>query len=223
MKLAKPNDEMLLRCLDGELTQTEREVFLANLSDNERQELLATENAMQALNHLPRIEAPAALLPNVMAAIIPKQAPLLARLKGWLERHPLLGWEMGGMAAAASLLFVMLAPNMPQPSDVVPMAQGPFVQAAATDAAQGVRAKFRLYAPQAHSVALIGDFNGWGSERQLQLRSQGNGIWTVDVPLPVGRYQYAFLIDGNNMVTDPRAEQHVNDDFGRKNAVIMVM
>ena len=221
----KHDDEILLRCLDGELSQAEREAFVATLSASERTELLATENAMQVLEQLPQITAPASLVLNVMAAIAPnKKRPVLSQLRGWLEQHPLLGWEVSGMALVASLLFMTLAPTGFLLFQSAPPGQSPFIQAASmSGAAQAERVKFSLYAPQAHSINLIGDFNGWGSERQLSLHPQGNGIWTVEVSLPPGRYQYALLIDGKNMVTDPRAEQHVSDDFGRKNAVITVM
>lgn len=222
--LAEKHDDNLLRYLDSEMSQAEREAFLANLSENERRELLATGNALQALERLPQIAAPASLVLNVMAAIAPKNLSLLSRLRSWLERHPLLGWEVSGMMVAASLLFMTLAPTGSLPFQPVTPGQGPFIQAAATPgAAQAGHARFSLYAPQAHSINLIGDFNGWGSERQLSLRPQGNGVWTVEVPLSPGRYQYAFLIDGKDMATDPRAEQYVNDDFGRKNAVLTVM
>ena len=218
------DDEILLRFLDKAMPQAEREAFLANLSESVRGEALATESALQALVRLPQIAAPASLVSSVMAAIAPKKPPVLSRLRGWLERHPLLGWEVSGMALAASLLFMTLAPTGSLPFQPVAPGQGPFIQAAATSgAAQAEHARFSLYAPQAHSISLIGEFNGWGSERPLSLRPQGKGIWTVEVPLPPGRYQYAFLIDGKDMATDPRAEQHVNDDFGRKNAVVTVM
>ncbi len=214
-----------------------RERLHSNLSENEHNEWQSTENALLALNRLPQITPPASLLANVMAAIVPKTAiapknqPLLAQLRNWLEQHPLLGWEVSGMAMAASLLFMVLAPSVPAPwtsghgqSPHMP-AHSPYIQAAATHtgAAQVQHARFSLYAPQAHSITLIGEFNGWGSTREVSLRPQGKGIWTVEVPLPPGRYQYAFLIDGKDMATDPRAEQHVNDDFGRKNAVLTVM
>ena len=223
--LAEKHDDNLLRYLDSEMSPVERETFLANLSESGRGELLGTESALQALERLPQITAPAFLISNVMAAIVPEKPPLLVRLKCWLERHPLLGWEVSGMAVAASVLFMMLAPSVFMSSSHVPPGQSPFIQAAATSggAAQAELASFRLYAPQAHSISLIGDFNGWGSARKLSMRPQGNGVWTMEVPLPPGRYQYAFLVDGKNMATDPRAEQHVNDDFGRKNAVITVM
>jgi hypothetical protein len=207
----------------------------ANLSAIERSEWLSTENTLLALSQLPRITAPASLVANVMAAIapkialVPKKQSLLSQLRSWLEQHPLLGWEVSGMALAASVLFIVLAPNVPlpfQPMQSANMpAQNPYIQAAATHtgAAQVAHARFSLYAPEAHTITLIGEFNGWGSTRELSLRPQGKGIWTVEVPLPPGRYQYAFLIDGKDMATDPRAAQHVNDDFGRKNAVLTVL
>ena len=221
------DDETLLRFLDNAMPQAEREAFLANLSASVRDEALATESALQALERLPQVAAPASIVSSVMAAIAviePKKPPVLSRLRSWLERHPLLGWEVSGMALAASLLFMMLAPTGSLPFEPVAPGQGPFIQASDTSGTvQAERAKFSLYAPQAHSITLIGDFNGWGSEQKLSLSPQGKGIWTVEVPLPPGRYQYAFLIDGKDMATDPRAEQHVNDDFGRKNAVVTVM
>ena len=222
--LAEKHDDNLLRYLDSEMSQAERETFLANLSESQRRELLTTETALQALERLPQIAAPASLMPSVMAAIAPKKRPVLLQLRSWLERHPLLGWEVSGMALTASLLFMTLAPLDLYLFRPVTPEQSPFIQAAATPgAAQAEHVRFSLYAPQSHSINLIGEFNGWGSERQLSLRPQGNGVWTVEVPLPPGRYQYAFLIDGKDMATDPRAEQHVNDDFGRKNAVITVI
>ena len=205
------------------------ERLYANLSESERNQWQVTENALLALNQLPSITARSSLIANVMAviaprktAVAPKEHYLLSQLRNWLEQHPLLGWEVSGMAVAASVLFMVLAPSVPLPFQP---AQSPYMKVAATNAgvAQVAHAKFSLYAPEAHTVTLMGEFNGWGSTRELSLRPQGKGIWTVEVPLSPGRYQYAFLIDGKDMATDPRAEQHVNDDYGRKNAVLTVM
>lgn len=220
--LDRRHDANLFRYLDGGLSQIERGEVLADLSEREREEVLAIECALQALERLPRAAAPTTLVSSVMAALTPQKSPLRMRFKSWLERHALLGWEVGGMAVAASVLFMVLAPNLHAPTPSVSAGREPLLQVAATDAARAVRAKFSLYAPQAHEITLIGDFNGWGSEQPLQLRPQDKGIWTVEVPLNPGSYQYAFLIDGATMVTDPRAEQHVNDGFGRRNALITV-
>lgn len=212
------------RYLDQEMDAAEEAGFFARLSESERSELIATRAALQALEHLPRISPPANLVRNVMTAVTPKKQSVWTRMRLWLERRPMLGWEFGGAALAASVLFVTLAPlSMTPPVGSVPSDVSPLKLASHTPAPAGNALQFSLYAPQAQNVALIGDFNGWGSTTEVKLTPSGNGIWSVNVPLPAGRYQYAFLVNGQRWVTDPRAEQHVKDDFGRQNAVITIL
>lgn len=215
------------RYLDREMNPAEEADFLASLDEAERAELLATGAAMSALERLPRIAAPAGLVDRVMAEIRPQRQSTLARLRAWMAQRPLLGWEFAGAALAASVLFVVLAPLSLQPAgDALPqtaLSSSPFTQAAHTSAGEGNALRFSLYAPQAASVVLVGDFNGWGSLSEVSLKPAGKGMWSVVVPLPSGRYQYAFLVDGQRWVTDPRAEQHVSDDFGRQNAVVTIL
>lgn len=59
---------------------------------------------------------------------------------------------------------------------------------------------FRLKAPTADSVQLIGDFNGW-KQGALPLARSGER-WEVLVPLPPGRYRYLFVVDGRALA-DP--------------------
>lgn len=217
-------DEANQRYLDRETSPSEESAFLARLSEAERLELLATRTALGALERLPRISAPVDLAARVMAAVKPKRQSVFTRLRRWLESRPMLGWEFGGAALAASVLFVTLAPqSMMLPADGSLHASSPLTLASHTPGSDGGSLQFSLYAPQAHSVALIGDFNGWGSTAEVKLKPSANGMWSVIVPLPAGRYQYAFLLDGQRWVTDPRAERHVNDDFGRQNAVITII
>lgn len=218
------SDLVLQHYLDQDMNPSEEAALLARLSDSERSELVDTRKALDALGRMPRMPAPANLARNVMAALKPKRQSTFARLRLWLERRPMLGWEFGGAALAASVLFVALAPLSLTPS-VGGLAQAPSLLTPASHApgAGGNGLKFSLYSPQAHSVVLIGDFNGWGSTAEVKLAPSGNGTWSVTVPLPAGRYQYAFLIDGQRWVTDPRAEQRVNDDFGRQSAVAIVI
>lgn len=216
-------DEASQRYLDREASPSEETAFLARLSEAERLELLATRTALGALERLPRISAPADLAARVMAAVKPKRQSVFTRLRGWLESRPMLGWEFGGAALAASVLFVTLPPQF-----ITLSADGSPHEASsplklASHAPRSNALQFSLYAPQARSVALIGDFNGWGSTDGVKLAPSANGMWSVTVPLPAGRYQYAFLVDGQRWVTDPRAEQHVNDGFGRQNAVITII
>lgn len=213
------------RYLDQEMDAAEEAGFFARLSESERSELIATRAALQALEHLPRISPPANLVRNVMTAVTPKKQSVWTRMRSWLERRPMLGWEFGGAALAASVLFVTLAPlSMTPPVGSALPVSSPLKLASNVSApAAGNALQFSLYAPQAQNVALIGDFNGWGSTAEVKLTPSGNGTWSVTVPLPAGRYQYAFLVNGQRWVTDPRAEQHVKDDFGRQNAVITIL
>src|SRR5689334_10525235 len=49
------------------------------------------------------------------------------------------------------------------------------------DGVQGVY--FAVWAPNAHEVAVIGDFNGWDKSRdRLELRGDESGIWEKFVP-----------------------------------------
>lgn len=61
--------------------------------------------------------------------------------------------------------------------------------------------EFSLKAPKAKKVLLAGDFNGWRPEK-LPLVSAGRDGWQILVPLPAGKYQYLFQVDGQ-WVADP--------------------
>lgn len=80
--------------------------------------------------------------------------------------------------------------------------------------------RFMLVAPDARQVSLVGDFNDW-QHAATPLRKQ-NGVWTVSMDLPPGRYNYAFLVDGERWTPDPAAPRNVGDDFGRPSSVITV-
>lgn len=214
-------DEAEQRYLDREMNPAEEADFLARLSEAERAKLLATRSALESLEHLPRVPVPTNLARNVMAAVIPKRQGAWARVRLWLEQRPMLGWEFGGAAMAASALIVLLVPlSMTPPVENSAHVSSSLKLASHSPAVESNALQFSLYAPQAQNVALIGDFNGWGSMGEVKLVPVGKGIWRVNVALPAGRYQYAFLVNGQHWVTDPRAQQHVKDDFGRQNAVI---
>ena len=82
---------------------------------------------------------------------------------------------------------------------------------------------FRLvyYAPNAHSVSVLGDFNHWSGEIPLKSRGQ-NGYWLAEFNVKPGEYRYVLLIDGKKRVADPTADYSINDDFGTKNSVVRI-
>ncbi len=52
---------------------------------------------------------------------------------------------------------------------------------------------FGLWAPDAHSVGLLGDFNGWAPDATPLVRTHG-GWWHGRVLLPPGRHAYRFWV-----------------------------
>lgn len=83
--------------------------------------------------------------------------------------------------------------------------------------------KFVFIAPQAKNVSLVGDFNEWDLAKTPMLRSAEGGLWTVVLPLSVGRHLYAFVVDGSSWVQDPSAPIAPDDGFGHANSVKLVV
>jgi hypothetical protein len=95
----------------------------------------------------------------------------------------------------------------------------PIVAAAVPDTVFLVR--FVLAAPTAQRVSLVGDFNGWARGATLLEPSGDAGVWSAAVPLPAGRHEYAFVVDGEHWVADPSALR-MRDEFGTESSVIRV-
>lgn len=83
--------------------------------------------------------------------------------------------------------------------------------------------KFVIVAPQAEKVSLVGDFNDWDEAKTPMVRSGKSGLWTVAVPLSVGRHLYAFVVNGTTWVQDPSAPIAPDDGFGHANSVKLVV
>ena len=80
--------------------------------------------------------------------------------------------------------------------------------------------EFKLNAPGAAKVELIGDFTAWQSGEIQFDGPDEDGNWKTKISLPEGRYEYLFLVDGQKWVTDLSAPAHRPDGFGNLNAVI---
>lgn len=77
--------------------------------------------------------------------------------------------------------------------------------------------KFVYVDPNAKSVHVLGDFNGW---QQTPLKRQAGGMWTLTLPMAEGQYNYQFLVDGQKFVTDPSAPEETDDGFGQTDSVL---
>ena len=78
--------------------------------------------------------------------------------------------------------------------------------------------RFTLAAGGDVRKALVaGDFTGW---RPLAMRER-SGMYGLTVPLPPGRHQYKFIVDGQ-WVTDPDNSDWAVSDMGTINSLVVV-
>ncbi len=80
--------------------------------------------------------------------------------------------------------------------------------------------QFHLHAPEAAQVELVGDFTEWQPGRIFFQGPDDSGHWAASVELGEGRYEYLFLVDGKEWVTDLQAPARRPDGFGNLNAII---
>ena len=77
--------------------------------------------------------------------------------------------------------------------------------------------EFKLKAPDAHTVFLAGDFNGWLLDRD-KMNKDKDGTWRKELPLSPGRHEYQFVVDGN-WWTDPDNPERAWNPFGTQNSI----
>jgi hypothetical protein len=69
-------------------------------------------------------------------------------------------------------------------------------------------------------VYLAGSFNSWSSNK-LAMKENGN-LWTTELKLSDGVYQYKFVINGKDWKKDPNAYGYAPDGYGGKNSVLII-
>ncbi len=79
---------------------------------------------------------------------------------------------------------------------------------------------FRVKAPTAKTVQIVGNFNNWGIDQNLMIKKR-NGIWGISLNLRSGRYEYKYVIDGE-WRTDPRNPKTVHNSYGGVNSILEV-
>ncbi len=78
--------------------------------------------------------------------------------------------------------------------------------------------QFFLFAPAGTDVRLTGEWSSWVPVPMTRLP---DGWWGLEVDVPVGRWQYAYLVDGVPL-PPPESEVRIDDGFGGTNGVIAV-
>ena len=76
--------------------------------------------------------------------------------------------------------------------------------------------EFRYKAPNATSVELMCEFNGW---KGVPMTKGDDGVWKVEVDLPTGTHAYKFLVDGKDWVFDPNNSAKKTVDGAENSAI----
>ncbi|NUM69461.1 MAG: hypothetical protein HUU43_01325 [Ignavibacteriaceae bacterium] len=82
--------------------------------------------------------------------------------------------------------------------------------------------RFEFHAEKEYKdVFIIGSFNGWNRSGDRMTDPEGDGIFTADIALDPGRYEYKFYADGQEIV-DKRNDYQVPNGMGDFNSVIVI-
>ena len=155
---------------------------------------------------------------RVMDEVLRTPSGLRARIASLVQPRtfrvsPLVGLAAGLLFAvsfAGSLLYVLpVSPRAVAHTPARTASGSPIVQ-------------FGFVAPQASSVALVGDFNDWDPKATPLRAASTGGVWSVEVPIQPGRHLYAFVVDGTVWRPDPAAPKATGEDFGEPNSALTV-
>ena len=73
--------------------------------------------------------------------------------------------------------------------------------------------------PEAESVIVTGNFNGWSSENCKMTRKEGK--WIFPIHLKPGKCLYKFIVDGK-WIIDPSNSLWEENEYGTKNSVLWI-
>ena len=222
-------DRLVQRFIDEELTAEERIALLVRLGREQalRDQVLDLERVLLHVSKLQRPVVPSRFVAGVMDQIEPAPTPAppapspWRRLLSGLWQPHTLRWNFAGALAAAAVVLVVVGGVMSRQSAEAPGPSAGSPSAADSSATPPVLVRLVVLQPDARSVDVAGDFNGWDPAR-TPLEQTSSGAWTVTLPLQPGRYEYMFVVDGAQWVGDPFAVEQTDDGFGSRNAVLDV-
>jgi hypothetical protein len=160
--------------------------------------------------------------------VIPLHPTRQAGRRPWIMRPWTLRVSpIGAFATAAALVGVVVFSAW-QLSDVDQVqvatqevgAEGLIPVANTGDKPQLVTHQFTYYQKGLQSISLVGGFNDWDSDSTM-MTEVSPGVWTVSLVLRPGVYEYQFILNGKQRVTDPTMPQ-TSSDFGSPNSVVTV-
>jgi hypothetical protein len=229
-------DTLFARYFDGDLDDREARDFLEAVEADPalEKELRAYERVLTVSARLPGVQAPDGFAKRVMAAVSAGEG---RERSGWLPGFFSVRLApMATVAAAVVLAFVggwWIAGHSNRPLDmpandrvrsdavsteIVPAAAGQ--HSVGGNGYRYIRLAYVSDNPSIRQVQVAGSFNNW-DPGTTPMRRQ-DGVWSTILVLPPGSYEYMFVVDGAQWLTDPLAVQTRDDGFGGANAVLEV-
>lgn len=201
------------------------------MNDYENNTTTSDDQRLEAwLAKAPMLPASPEFCSNVMRAINTKPRPWTARLHDLFFAPKTMRWNLAGamasvfvMATVGTLTMQWRTASAPASAPLA-MANNTVPETMPTTMSVSARptlARFQLNMPAAREVAVVGDFSQW--QQRYKLKRLPDGTWATDIPLPPGTYEYIFVVDQQQWMTDPRAKVYRDDGFGNKNAVVNVL
>jgi hypothetical protein len=210
------SERLLQRFIDQELSPEERVRFVVRLGQDEalRRCVIDMEQLVLDASRLPRPTVPDHFVARVMERTAPARPALWRKVADALWAPRELRWNLASAVAMAGVALLvgggLVARRLgPRPGAVAPATSAP------------VLVRLVVVQSQARTVQVAGDFNGWNPAR-TPLEQASSGAWTVTIPLKPGRYEYMFVVDGQQWIADPFAAEQNDDGFGSRNAVLDV-
>lgn len=165
------------------------------------------------LRHLPQRDLPRDLTAAVLARLEPRHRRSLWRRWGhWLQSPRVITIRPLPVISTVAALLILVGGYIAQMA-----ARPPAIRHASVALVPVV---LDLAYPNAARVAVIGSFNRWQPEGYEMYAQAGAGRWVIKIKVPAGAYEYAFLVDGHKVVSDPGAAFYKMDGFGSRNAVL---
>lgn len=155
---------------------------------------------------------------DIAALDIARRPPIRAEQgrPWWTRKRAVALSPLGGLALAAGFAGIVALGTLAAVRDSGGV-EASMAAAARVDTVHLVR--FVIREPGAQRVSLVGDFNGWARDAAPLEASVDGAVWTLTLPLAPGRYEYAFVVDGERWVADPSARS-VQDEFGGETSVL---
>jgi hypothetical protein len=168
------------------------------------------------IRQLPYLDPPEILVPSVLKAIRQKRLPWWYRMIRWARSPQSFSFTPLQAASLAAILILISS------AGALYLSRNEHRNAFQSRAPGEMPITLTLNMPDARSVSVVGTFNAWDEKGYEMKKDQRIGAWTLVLHLPAGHYEYAFMLDGKEIIPDPRADFYEDDGFGNQNAVLIV-